>query len=226
MSASGDPPYVIIVGGGKVGFHLAKHLIERDYEVTLVEKDPARAEWIEHQLGTVSIMVGDGDEMAFLATTGIERASVVIGATGDDEDNLIVCQLAKIKFNVPRTIARVNNPHNVAVFRTLGVDAPVSATELLMGLIEAEMGSELVRGVAVKASGTCLVDLALPPVSRYVGKRIADIVLPKGGIIVCIVRAGKPVIPEPSTVIEPGDELVVYSQLADVAAVGEALAKG
>ena len=85
--------------------------------MTLVEKDAARAEWIEHQLGTVSIMVGDGDEMAFLATTGIERASVVIGATGDDEDNLIVCQLAKMKFNVPRTIARVNNPHNVAVFR-------------------------------------------------------------------------------------------------------------
>jgi trk system potassium uptake protein TrkA len=209
MSGPTDSPYVIIVGGGKVGFHLAKHLIERDYEVTLVEKDAARAEWIEHQLGTVSIMVGDGDEMAFLATTGIERASVVIGTTGDDEDNLIVCQLAKIKFNVPRTIARVSNPHNVAVFKALGVDAPVSATELLMGLIEAELGSELVRGVAVKASGTCLVDLTIP----------------KGGIIVCIVRAGKPVVPAPETVVEAGDELVVFSQLLDIAAVGEALSK-
>jgi trk system potassium uptake protein TrkA len=226
VSGSADPPYVIIVGGGKVGFHLAKHLIERDYEVTLVEKDAGRAEWIEHQLGTVSIMIGDGDEMAFLATTGIERASVVIATTGDDEDNLIVCQLAKVKFNVPRTIARVSNPHNVAVFRALGVDAPVSATELLMGLIEAELGSELVRGVAVKASGTCLVDLALPAVSGYVGKHLAEISLPKGGIIVCIVRAGKPVVPQPDTVIEPGDELVVYSQLTDVAAVGEALARG
>jgi trk system potassium uptake protein TrkA len=226
VSAAGEPPYVIIVGGGKVGYHLARHLIERDYEVTLIEKDAARAEWIEHQLGTVSVMVGDGDEMAFLATTGIERASVVIGATGDDEDNLIVCQLAKRKFNVPRTIARVNNPHNVAVFKALGVDAPVSATELLMGLIEAEMGSELVRGVAVKASGTCLVDLALPAVSGFVGKRIAEISLPKGGIIVCIVRAGQPVVPTPETVVQPGDELVVYSQLADVAAMGEAVAKG
>jgi trk system potassium uptake protein TrkA len=225
MSGSADPPYVIIVGGGKVGYHLAKHLIERDYEITLVEKDAARAEWIEHQLGTVSIMVGDGDEMAFLATTGIERASVVIGTTGDDEDNLIVCQLAKIKFNVPRTIARVSNPHNVAVFKALGVDAPVSATELLMGLIEAELGSELVRGVAVKASGTCLVDLALPALSGYVGKRIGEITLPKGGIIVCIVRAGKPVVPEPETVVEAGDELVVFSQLLDIAAVGEALSK-
>ena len=225
MSGPTDPPYVIIVGGGKVGFHLAKHLIERDYEVTLVEKDGARAEWIQHQLGTVSIMVGDGDEMSFLATTGIERAGVVIGCTGDDEDNLIVCQLAKMKFNVPRTIARVSNPHNVAVFKALGVDAPVSATELLMGLIEAELGSEMVRGVAVKASGTCLVDLALPALSGYVGKRIGEIALPKGGIIVCIVRAGKPVVPAPETIVEPGDELVVFSQLLDVAAVGEALSK-
>jgi trk system potassium uptake protein TrkA len=226
VSPAGEPPYVIIVGGGKVGYHLARHLIERDYEVTLVEKDAVRAEWIEHQLGTVSVMVGDGDEMAFLATTGIERASAVIGTTGDDEDNLIVCQLAKTKFSVPRTIARVNNPHNVAVFKALGVDAPVSATEVLMGLIEAELASELVRGVAVKASGACLVDLALPAVSGFVGKPVAEISLPKGGIIVCIVRGGRPVVPTPETVVEAGDELVVFSQLTDVAALGEAVARG
>ncbi|MGA8014511.1 MAG: NAD-binding protein [Candidatus Dormiibacterota bacterium] len=219
-------PYVIVIGGGKVGFHLTKHLIERDYEVTLVEKDPVRAEWIEHQLGMVSIMVGDGDEMAFLATTGIERAGVVVGATGDDEDNLIACQLAKAKFHVPRTVARVNNPNNVSVFKELGIDAPVSATELLMGLIEAELGSELVRGVAVKASGSCLVDLALPSLSSHVGKRIADISIPDGGFVVCVVRAGKPLPPTPDTVVEAGDELVVYSQLKDVAAVRESLAAG
>ncbi|HEX4580092.1 MAG TPA: TrkA family potassium uptake protein, partial [Candidatus Dormibacteraeota bacterium] len=132
--AAADRPYLVVIGGGKVGFYLARHLIERDYEVTLVEKDPARAEWIEHQMGSVSVMVGDGDEMAFLATTGIERAGVVIACTGDDEDNLVACQLAKGKFGVPRTIARVNNPVNVHVFTALGIDVPVSATELLMGL--------------------------------------------------------------------------------------------
>ena len=115
-----ERPYVVVIGGGKVGFYLARHLIERDYEVTLVEKDPARAEWIEHQMGSVAVMVGDGDEIAFLATTGIERAGVVVACTGDDEDNLIACQLAKGKFHVPRTIARVNNPVNVDVFSALG----------------------------------------------------------------------------------------------------------
>src|ERR1700682_1109507 len=171
-----DRPYVVVIGGDRVGFYLTRHLIERDYEVTLVEKDPTRAEWIEHQMGSVSVMVGDGDEMAFLATTGIERAGVVIACTGDDEDNLVACQLAKGKFHVPRTIARVNNPVNVHVFTALGVDVPVSATELLMGLIEAELGaSDIVRGVAVKATGASLVDVALPEMSSLVGKRVGDV---------------------------------------------------
>jgi trk system potassium uptake protein TrkA len=191
-----------------------------------VEKDPVRAEWIEHQLGMVSVMVGDGDEMAFLATTGIERAEMVVGATGEDEDNLIACQLAKAKFHVPRTVARVSNPPNVGVFKALGIDSPVSATELLMGLMEAELGSELVRGVAVKASGSCLVDLALPPHSSYLGKRIADITLPGDGFVICVVRAGRPLPFAADTVVEAGDELVVYSQITDVGAVREALVRG
>ncbi|HZS14200.1 MAG TPA: NAD-binding protein [Candidatus Dormibacteraeota bacterium] len=219
-------PYVLIIGGGKVGFYLAKHLIERGYEVTLVEKERARAEWITHQLGTVSIMVGDGDEMAFLATTGIERAGVVVACTGDDEDNLVACQLAKRKFGVPRTIARVNNPVNVKVFRTLGIDVPVSATELLMGLIEAELGhSELVRGVAVKASGASLVDMALPELSSLVGRRISDLQLPEGELLVCIVRAGDPVLPRPDEVVQKGDELIIYSRTLDVERVSEALSR-
>ena len=219
-----DRPYVVIIGGGKVGFYLARHLIERDYEVTLVEKDPTRAEWIEHQMGSVTVMVGDGDEMAFLATTGIERAGVVIACTGDDEDNLVACQLAKGKFRVPRTIARVNNPVNVHVFTALGIDVPVSATELLMGLIEAEIsGSEMVRGLAVKASGANLVDVKLPDLSRLAGKRLSEIDLPHGDVVVCIVRAGAPVVPRPEEVIQQSDELIVYSQQLDIEEVRESL---
>jgi trk/ktr system potassium uptake protein len=219
-----ERPYVLVIGGGKVGYYLAKHLIDRGYEVTLVEKNRDRAEWISHQLGTVSLMVGDGDEMAFLGTTGIERAGVVVAATGDDEDNLIACQLAKRKFGVPRTIARVNNPTNVKVFRTLGIDVPVSATELLMGLIEAELGqSELVRGIAVKASGASLVDVALPELSSLVGKRIDEVNLPEGEILVCIVRGGRPVVPRPDEVVQKGDELIIYSHTLDVERVSQAV---
>ena len=221
-----ERPYVLIIGGGKVGFYLAKHLIERGYEVTLVEKNRDRAEWISHQLGTVSLMVGDGDEMAFLGTTGIERAGVVVACTGDDEDNLIACQLAKRKFGVPRTIARVNNPVNVKVFSTLGIDVPVSATELLMGLIEAELGhSELVRGIAVKASGASLVDVALPELSSMLGRRLDEVTLPEGEIVVCIVRGGMPVVPRPEEVVQRGDELIIYSQTLDIERVSEAVSK-
>ena len=130
--------YVIVVGGGKVGYYLSKHLLDRGYEVTLIEKDPRRAEVLNSTLGEI-VMVGDGDEMAFLATTGMERADVVVAVTGDDEDNLVTCQLAKRKFNVPKTVARVNNPANVRIFKTLGVDVALSATEVLLDLIESEL---------------------------------------------------------------------------------------
>jgi trk system potassium uptake protein TrkA len=133
--------YVIVIGGGKVGYYLAKHLLERGYEVTLIEKDARRAEALTSQLGEI-VMVGDGDEMAFLATTGMERADVVVAVTGDDEDNLVSCQLAKRKFHVPKTVARVNNPANVRIFKTLGVDRALSATEVLLDLIERELGPE------------------------------------------------------------------------------------
>ena len=225
-SGVAERQYVLIIGGGKVGFYLARHLIERDYEVTLVEKDPARAEWIEHQLGSVSVMVGDGDEMALLATTGIERANVLIACTGDDEDNLVACQLAKGKFGVPRTIARVNNPVNVNVFTSLGIDVPVSATELLMGLIESEIGnSDMVRGVAVKASGASLVDVKLPDVSQLVGRQLSEVTLPRGDLVVCIVRGGEPVVARPEEVIQASDELIVYSRRLDIESVRQALVR-
>jgi trk/ktr system potassium uptake protein len=139
--------YVIVIGGGKVGYYLTKHLLGRSYEVTLIEKDARRAEQLTSQLGEV-VMVGDGDEMSFLATTGMERADVVVAVTGDDEDNLIACQLAKRKFKVPKTVARVNNPANVQIFKTLGVDRSLSATEVLLDLIERELADAEPQGRA------------------------------------------------------------------------------
>src|SRR5437588_3207033 len=133
--------YVIVIGGGRVGYQLARHLLDRGEEVLLIEKDGRRAEWLESQLGSI-VMTGDGDEMAFLETTGIERADVVMAVSGDDEDNLVALQLAKKRFNVPLTIARVNNPANVRIFKILGVDEAISATELLLSAMEEEIAEE------------------------------------------------------------------------------------
>jgi trk system potassium uptake protein len=130
--------YAIVIGGGQVGYFLCRDLLERGDEVTLVERDPARAEWLESQLGSC-VMLGDGDEMAFLSTTGIERADAVMAVTGEDEDNLVALQLAKKHFNVPLTVARVNNPANVEFFKALGVDEAVSATELLLSALETKV---------------------------------------------------------------------------------------
>ena len=133
--------YLIVIGGGTVGYYLSRDLIERGEEVTLVEKDGDRAEWLESQLGSI-VMRGDGDELSFLATTGIERADAVLAVTGDDEDNLIALQLAKQRFNVKRTIARVNNPANVSIFKMLGIDEAISATEVLLSVLEPKIGGE------------------------------------------------------------------------------------
>ena len=130
-----DPVYVIVVGGGTVGYYLSRDLVERGHEVTLIEKDSKRADWLETQLGSI-VMRGDGCEVRFLAQTGIERADAIIAVTADDEDNLVALQMAKKHFNVKKTIARVNNPTNVEIFKTLGVDEAVSATEVLLGALE------------------------------------------------------------------------------------------
>jgi len=127
--------YAIVIGGGRVGYFLSRDLLERGDEVTLVENDAARAEWLESQLGSI-VMFGDGDEMAFLSTTGIERADAVLAVTGDDARNLVALQLAKKHFNVPLAIARVNNPANVEIFKALGIDEAISATEILLNALE------------------------------------------------------------------------------------------
>jgi trk system potassium uptake protein len=127
--------YVIVVGGGTVGYYMSRDLLERGHEVTLIEKDSRRADWLETMLGSI-VMRGDGCEVKFLSQTGIERADAIVAVTADDEDNLIALQMAKRHFKVKKTIARVNNPSNVEIFKTLGVDEAVSATDVLLAALE------------------------------------------------------------------------------------------
>ena len=130
--------FVLVVGGGKVGYYLAKELIDSGHEVALMEKDPGRARQIADEIGSI-VIAHDGCEGKYLGEAGCNRADVVAAVTGDDEDNLVICQMAKHHFDVPRTIARVNNPKNEALFRHLGVDELISPTRMILGSIEQDI---------------------------------------------------------------------------------------
>ncbi len=130
--------FVLVVGGGKVGYYLTKELIESGHEVALMEKDRGRAQQITDEIGSV-VIPQDGCEGKYLNEAGANRADIVAAVTGDDEDNLVICQMAKHHFDVPRTIARVNNPKNEALFRHLGVDEIISPTRMVLGSIEQDI---------------------------------------------------------------------------------------
>ena len=130
--------FVLVVGGGKVGYYLTKELIESGHEVVLMEKDRARAAQIADELGSI-VVPHDGCEGKYLGEAGSNRADIVAAVTGDDEDNLVICQMAKHHFDVPKTIARVNNPKNEELFRHLGVDEIISPTRMALGSIEQDI---------------------------------------------------------------------------------------
>src|SRR5450756_1174488 len=125
--------YIVVAGGGKVGFYLAKGLVNEGHELAIIERDRRKCEQIQEDLGSV-VVRGDAAEAATLAEAGASRADVVVAVTGDDEDNLVICQMAKRKFQVQRTIARINNPKNERIFKLLGIDATVSSTEVIMSV--------------------------------------------------------------------------------------------
>jgi trk system potassium uptake protein TrkA len=130
--------YIIVVGGGRVGYYLAKGLLDEKHEVLVVEKDANICEEINEELGSISLR-GDGCEASTLAEAGAERADMVIAVTGEDEDNLVSCQVSKHKFNVPRTIARTRNPKNETLFKMLGIDVTISSTNVILEHIEEEV---------------------------------------------------------------------------------------
>ena len=203
------PAYVIVIGAGKVGFYLSRHLLQAGYEVTLIEKDPTRASLVAAQLGSGSCLVGDGDEMAFLATSGIERADIVAAVTGDDEDNLVACQLAKRQFRVPRTVARVNNPRNVQLFHQLGVDVAVSATELILGVIETGLASHGdVLQISISGSESSLVRITVP-VGPAVGRQMGEIAELAEERLLLLVRDGREM--PLGTPLHAGDQIVMFT---------------
>lgn len=213
--------YVIVAGGGKVGYYLAKELIEQGHEVLVIEKDPHRCDLIAGELGNV-VMRGMADEASTLADAGAARADVVLAVTGDDEDNLVISQVAKRRFNVPRTIARINNPKNEEIFRLLGIDATVSSTDVILGVIEQEIPQRgLVPLLRLRHADVEVVEAVLGDDSLVVGRALRDLNLPEDSIIAVVIRDGKAIFPTGSTVLQAGDEILALTRSAHEAELRE-----
>ena len=215
--------YFVIAGGGEVGFHLAKALLEAGHEIMLVEKDRHRAEYIQDQLGSV-VMNAPADEGRYQLEAGCERADGVIAVTGDDPANLIICQLAKWQCKVPRVIARVNDPKNEIVFKALGIDETISSTRVLMGVIEQELPTGgFLPLMPLTGSHLELIEAEISAGAASAGKAIGALGLPQGAAVGGIVRKGSVLHADDDTKLQVGDRVVVLAPTASEAEVRKAL---
>ncbi len=200
--------FVVIAGGGKVGRTLARILMSRDNEVMMIEQDRRRYQRLTQEFED-AVMFGDATEIFNLERAGIERADVVAAVTGDDEDNIIICQVADHKFKVPKSIARVNNPENQEAFDVLGVGPTVSATNSLLSLIEHEMPAhKLVHLLNLKKENLEIVEVMVEETSPLASKRIEQVALPSGVLLISILRDNGAIIPQGSTELLAGDQIL------------------
>jgi trk system potassium uptake protein len=201
--------YVVIAGAGKVGWNLARELMAKGNEVTVIESDRTRYLTVEQELEH-AIQYGDATELWVLERAGINRADLTIAVTGDDEDNLLICQVAKEKYLCARIIARVNNPRNRRYFELLGIQPAVSATDLILRLIEHEVPSYgLVHLLDLRDEQLEIIEVEVSRGSPAAGRSVSDVNLPEGSLIISVLRDGHGFVPSNDTVIDVGDEVLL-----------------
>jgi trk system potassium uptake protein TrkA len=212
--------YIIIVGGGRVGFHLARHMLEQGREVTLIEKDRSRTRRLRASLGQ-SLQVGDGARVETLRDAGANRADVVVAVTDNDETNLVSCQIAKTVFLKPRTIARVSDPRNESIFGALGVDLTISSTRIIDSMIEKQVAADdlVIPLLTLRGGDVEIVEVRLSDESKLLGKPLRDLAMPAESILIAVFRGRRTLIPRGDTILEPDDELVALVRRSDEAAL-------
>ncbi len=199
--------YIIIGGGGDVGYYLTRNLLNQGHEVLLLEKEKERFQSLSAELGQ-SVFRGDACEASTMEDAGAKRADAVIAVTGEDEDNLVICQLAKQRFRVGRTIARLNNPKHDVLFQKLGIDVTVSPTKSILSLVESELpGRRFVLLMTLKRAGLEILEMTVPPLSPVVGKRLQQINLPRRSNLALIMRGNEPIVPSADVEIQANDEI-------------------
>jgi trk/ktr system potassium uptake protein len=207
--------YIIIAGAGKVGWNLARELIDEQHEVTLIEVDRNRYLTVEDELEH-RVQHGDATELWVLERAGIVRADMVVAVTGDDEDNMLISQVAKEKYLVEHTIARANNPRNLEHFELLGVRPVVSATDLILRLIEHEVPHHgLVHLLDLRQEQLEIIEVEVAQDAPAAGSTIGDLELPEGCLVVSVLRDGAGFVPKADTRIEAGDEVLAVLNPGD-----------
>lgn len=200
---------ICIIGGGKVGYYLSKTLLEHGHEPVVIEQDPKTAARVANDLD-LPVIHGDGASLEALRAAEAEKCQAVVCVSGQDEINLVAAQLAKMEFNVARTVARVNNPKNAPILKALGVDIVVSATQNLTAIIEREVETQSIRTVSTLTGGAAsVVELTLPKHFVFSGQTLAQIPVPAGCVVVLVIRGQDIVIPNGATALLEGDHVML-----------------
>jgi len=204
--------YIVIIGGGRVGYYLTKALLAEGHEVLVIEKDPVVCNTINEELGSVCIR-GDGCEATILSEAGTERADMLVAVTGQDEDNLVSCQVAKHKFNVPRIISRIRNPKNELLFKKLGIDITISSTNVILENITSQLPTHpLTHLMTVGDKGLEIVEVKIPDDAKTIGKAIKYLRLPEdASLILSISKDQNPQIPTPDMIIKGGEQIIAIT---------------
>ncbi len=216
----------IIIGGGKVGYNLLKTLKEQDYEVALVERDKDTCLKIAEDFNT-DVIWGDGTKLEVLEDAGIENADIIAAVTGSDEENLVICQIAKLSYEIKKTIARVNNPKNMTMFKKLGIDNTVCSTQVIADLIEYSFDKEDYRIISILEKGSMVMaELLIRERGVWTNKMVKELTLPKECVIVSILRGETVIFPRGDSNILPKDKVVVITSKSVLAALVNELYDG
>ncbi len=204
--------YIIVVGGGRVGYYLTKALLSEGHEVLVLERNVTICEALNEELGSICIR-GDGCETTTLSEVGTGRSDMLIAVTGDDEDNLVACQVAKHLFHVPRTIARIRNPKNEDIFKKLGIDVTINNTNIILDNIEEEVPTHSLTHLRdIRDKGLELVQVRIPENASTVGKMIKQLELPKDSVLSLIIRKSRrPIVPSSNTFLQAEDQVIVVT---------------
>jgi trk system potassium uptake protein TrkA len=201
--------YILIAGGGKVGANLTRSVLDLGHEVTLIEQRRERFETLEEEFEH-RVQVGDATELFVLERAGIARPpDLVVAVTGDDEDNMIICQIARDKYGVGKVIARVNDPRNQEHFDLLGVTPTVSATSIILAMIEHEVPAHgLIHLLQLRKENLEIVEVQLDKDSPCVGKLVERLQLPSGSRLITVMREGEAQMADGDTRLEAGDQIL------------------